>query len=44
MVKKSRFLKVNFCIYKGVIDVLYILTSASKKNYKMSPDLKLILC
>ena len=44
MVKKNRFFKGNFCIYKGFIDILYILTSASKKNYKMSPDLKLILC
>ena len=28
MVKKSTFLKGNFCIYKGFIDFLYILPSA----------------
>ena len=35
MVKKSTFLKGNFCIYKGFMDVFYILTSAWKKNHKM---------
>ena len=33
--KKSTFLKRNFCIYKGFMDVFYILTSAWKKNHKM---------
>ena len=33
--KKSTFLKGNFCIYKGFMDVFYILTSAWKKNHKM---------
>ena len=33
--KKSSFLKMNFCIYKGFMDVFYILTSAWKKNHKM---------
>ena len=33
--KKSTFLKRNFCIYKGLTDVFYILTSAWKKNHKM---------
>ena len=33
--KKSKFLKRNFCIYKGLTDVFYILTSAWKKNHKM---------
>ena len=33
--KKSAFLKRNFCIYKGFMDVFYILTSAWKKNHKM---------
>ena len=28
MVKESIFLKGNFCIYKGFMDVFYILTSA----------------
>ena len=28
MVKESTFLKGNFCVYKGFMDVLYILTSA----------------
>ena len=31
MVKESTFSKGNFCIYKGYIHVLYILTSAWKK-------------
>ena len=34
--KKSKFLKGNFCIYKGFMDVFYILTSAWKKNHKIS--------
>ena len=33
--KKSTFLKRSFCIYKGFMDVFYILTSAWKKNHKM---------
>ena len=33
--KKSTFLKRKFCIYKGFMDVFYILTSAWKKNHKM---------
>ena len=33
--KKSTFLKGNFCIYKGFMDVFYILISAWKKNHKM---------
>ena len=34
--KKSSFLKeMNFCIYKGFMDVFYILTSEWKKNHKM---------
>ena len=33
--KKVRFLKGNFCIYKGFIAVFLILTSAWKKNHKM---------
>ena len=28
MVKESTFLKGNFCIYKGFMDVFYIFTSA----------------
>ena len=32
---KSTFLKGNFYIYKGFIDVFYILTSVWKKNHKM---------
>ena len=28
MVKESTFLNGNFCVYKGFMDVLYILTSA----------------
>ena len=45
IVKESKLLKEKFIfwIYKGFIDFLYILTSAWKKNYKMFPDLKLIL-
>ena len=34
--KKSSFLKeMNFCIYKGFMDVFYILTSEWKKKHKM---------
>ena len=33
--KKSTFLKSSFCIYKGFMDVFYILTLAWKKNQKM---------
>ena len=33
--KESTFWKRNFCIYKGFMDVFYILTSAWKKNHKM---------
>ena len=33
--KKSTFLKGNFCIYKGFMDVFYILTLAWKKNQNM---------
>ena len=33
--KESTILKRNFCIYKGFMDVFYILTSAWKKNHKM---------
>ena len=33
--KKSTFLKGNFCIYKGFMNVFYILTPAWKKNHKM---------
>ena len=33
--KKSAFLKGKFCIYKGFMDVFYILTSAWKKNHKI---------
>ena len=40
--KKSKFLKGNFCIYKGFMDVFYILTLTLKRNHKMCPDLKLI--
>ena len=29
MVKESKFLKGNFCIYEGFMDVFYILTSSS---------------
>ena len=43
MVKEITFLKGNFCIYEGFMDVLYILRSAWKKNRKMSLVLKLIL-
>ena len=32
---RSAFSKGNFCIYKGFMDVFYILTSAWKKNHKM---------
>ena len=35
MIKESTFLKGNFCIYKGFMDVFYILTSVWKKNHKM---------
>ena len=35
MVKESRFLKGNSSIYKGFMDVFYILTSAWKKSHKM---------
>ena len=34
MVKESTFLKGNFCIYKGFMDVFYIFTSAWKKTTK----------
>ena len=44
VVMKIIFLKTNLCICKLFIDVLFILTSALKKNYKMLPDLRLILC
>ena len=40
--KESKFLKGNFCIYKGFMDVFYILTLTLKGNHKMCPDLKLI--
>ena len=33
--KKRTFLKGNFCIHKGFMDVFYLLTSAWKKNHKM---------
>ena len=33
--KESTILKRTFCIYKGFMDVFYILTSAWKKNHKM---------
>ena len=33
--KKITFLKRNFCIYKGFMNVFYILTSAWKENHKM---------
>ena len=33
--KKSTFLRGNFSIYKGFMDVFYILTSAWEKNQKM---------
>ena len=33
--KESTFLKRSFCIYKGFMDVFYILTSVWKKNHKM---------
>ena len=33
--KKSMFLKDNFCIDKGFMDVFYILISAWNKNHKM---------
>ena len=33
--KKSSFVKRNFCIYKGFMDVFYILTSEWKKKHKM---------
>ena len=42
VVKKSKFLKGNFCIYKGFMDVFYILTLTLKRNHKMCPDLKWI--
>ena len=42
--KKITFLKGNLCIYKCFIEVLYIFSSALKKNYKMRPDLRWILC
>ena len=35
MVKESTSFKGNFCIYKGFMDVFYILTLAWKKNQKM---------
>ena len=40
--KESKFLKGNFCIYKGFMDVFYVLTLTLKRNHKMCPDLKLI--
>ena len=33
--KESTILKRNFCIYKGFMDVFYILTSAWKKSHKV---------
>ena len=44
MVKKTTFLKGNLCIYKCFREVSYIFSSALKKNYKMRPDLRWILC
>ena len=44
MSKQMMFLKGNLCIYKCFIDVLYIFSSALKKDYKMRPDLRCILC
>ena len=41
--KKSTFLRGNFCIYTGFMDVFYLLTAAWKKNHKMC-ILKLIFC
>ena len=35
MVKESTSFKGNFCIYKGFMDVFYILTLAWKKNQNM---------
>ena len=40
MVKESRFLKGNFCFYKGFVDIFYIFTSAWKKNHEMCSDFK----
>ena len=41
MVKESEFLKGNYCICKGFIDVSCILTSSWKKNYKMCPHVEI---
>ena len=35
MIKEKYVLKGNFCIYKGFMNVFYILTSAWKKKHKM---------
>ena len=42
--KKISFLKRNLCIYKRFIYVSYIFSSALKKNYKMRPAFRWILC
>ena len=44
MAKQMMFLKGNVCIYKCFIDGLYLSSSALKKDYKMRPDLRCILC
>ena len=35
MIKEMLVFKKEFCIYKGFMDVFYILTSSWKKNHKM---------
>ena len=35
MAKKITFLKGNLCIHKCFIDILYIFSSALKKNYEI---------
>lgn len=43
IVKESKFLEGNFCIYRELVYFLYILTSVWKKKNKICADLKLIL-
>ena len=38
MVKKSTLLKENVCIYKGFIDVSYILTSRDQNTPRLEMD------
>ena len=44
VVKESPFLKGNFCIYKGFMNLFYIFTTARKKTTKCAVKIDFLPC